>query len=323
MELEPSHENIFISGIPRLFPGLPTLCHSSPWRVSSQQSRLMLSLRSNPQNLSLSIQTSLSHIVIMSVWSWVCEPLLSWEVLLIMISVVYSFCFASWTHIVSLPSEILKLSTDLTCEEVSKCAENFPPFLPGYKSPSQKPFVSLFVFIFCPTSFCGDLFAFLEIWGHLLAFRCSVRVVPYADECWMYLWESLSPFAITLPSWKSPQTVFIFYLFFSVLFWLYDFHFSIFQIKNGLLDFPVIMYGCESQTIKNTEYRRIDAFKLWCWRRLWRVPGTAKRSNQSILKEINPEYSLKGLRLKLKFQYFGHLMPIVSSLEKTLMLGKI
>jgi len=99
--------------------------------------------------------------------------------------------------------------------------------------------------------------------------------------------------------------------------------FSIFQIKNGLLVFPVIMYGCESQTIKNTEYWRIDAFKLWCWRRLWRVPGRAKRSNQSILKEINPEYSLKGLRLKLKFQYFGHLMQIVSSLEKTLMLGKI
>ena len=72
--------------------------------------------------------------------------------------------------------------------------------------------------------------------------------------------------------------------------------------------FPVVMYGCESWTINEVEYRRIDAFELWCWRRLLRVPWTARRSNQSILKEINPEYSLEGLMLKLKFQYFGHLM---------------
>ena len=87
--------------------------------------------------------------------------------------------------------------------------------------------------------------------------------------------------------------------------------------------FPVVMCGCESWTIKKAEHWRIDAFKLWCWRRLLRVPWTARRSNQSILKEISPEYSLEGLMLKLKFQYFGHLMWRVDSLEKTLMLGKI
>ena len=87
--------------------------------------------------------------------------------------------------------------------------------------------------------------------------------------------------------------------------------------------FPVVMYGCESWTIKKTECRRIDIFKLWCWRRLLRVPWTARRSNQSILKEINPEYSLEGLMLKLKLQYFGHLMQRANSLEKTLILGKI
>ena len=87
--------------------------------------------------------------------------------------------------------------------------------------------------------------------------------------------------------------------------------------------FPVVMYGCESWTIKNAERRRIDAFELWCWRRLLRVPWTAGRSNQSILKEISPEYSLEGLMLKLKLQYFGHLMQRTDSLEKTLMLGKI
>ena len=87
--------------------------------------------------------------------------------------------------------------------------------------------------------------------------------------------------------------------------------------------FPVVMYRCESWTIKKAERRRIDAFELWCWRRLLRVPWTARRSNQSILKEISPEYSLEGLMLKLKFQYFGHLMRRVDSLEKTLMLGKI
>ena len=85
--------------------------------------------------------------------------------------------------------------------------------------------------------------------------------------------------------------------------------------------FPVIMYGCESWTIKKVECRRIDAFELWCWRRLLRVPWTARRSNQLILKEINSEYSLEGLMLKL--QYFGHLMWRANSLEKTLMLGKI
>ena len=86
---------------------------------------------------------------------------------------------------------------------------------------------------------------------------------------------------------------------------------------------PVITYGCESWTIKKAECRRTDAFELWCWRRFLRVSWTAKRSNQSILKEINPEYSLKGLMLKLKLQYFGHLMRRADSLEKTLRLGKI
>ena len=87
--------------------------------------------------------------------------------------------------------------------------------------------------------------------------------------------------------------------------------------------FPVVMYGCESWTIKKAECQRIYAFELWCWRRLLRVPWTARRSNQSILKEISPEYSLEGLMLKLKLQYFGHLMRRTDSLEKTLMLGKI
>ena len=87
--------------------------------------------------------------------------------------------------------------------------------------------------------------------------------------------------------------------------------------------FPVVMCGCESWTIKKAEHRKIDAFELWCWRRLLRVPWSARRSNQSILKEISPEYSLEGLMLKLKFQYFGHLMQRTDSLEKTLMLGEI
>ena len=86
--------------------------------------------------------------------------------------------------------------------------------------------------------------------------------------------------------------------------------------------FPVVMYGCENWTLKKAERQRIDAFKLWCWRRLLRVPWTARKSNQSILKEINPEYSLEGLMLKLKLQYFGHLMQRTDSLEKTLMLRK-
>ena len=87
--------------------------------------------------------------------------------------------------------------------------------------------------------------------------------------------------------------------------------------------FPGVMYGCESWTTKKAEYWRIDVFELWCWRRLLRVPWTERRSNQSILKEITPEYSLEGLKLKLKLQYFGHLMQRNDSLERTLMLGKI
>ena len=87
--------------------------------------------------------------------------------------------------------------------------------------------------------------------------------------------------------------------------------------------FPVVMYGCECWTIKKAEHQRINAFELWCWIRLLRVPWTARRSNQSILKEISPDYSLEGLMLKLKLQYFGHLMQRADSLEKTMMLGKI
>ena len=87
--------------------------------------------------------------------------------------------------------------------------------------------------------------------------------------------------------------------------------------------FPMVMYGCESWTIKQVEHQRIDAFELWCWRRLLRVPRTARRSNESILREINPEYSLEGLMLKLGFQYFAHLMQTADSLERSLMLGKI
>ena len=108
---------------------------------------------------------------------------------------------------------------------------------------------------------------------------------------------------------------------------VYDF-FSVWPSKSGIYiyineDFPVVMYGCESWTVKKAERRRIDAFELWCWRRLLRVPWTARRSNQSILKEISPGCSLEGLMLKLKLQYFGHLMWRVDSLEKTLMLGGI
>ena len=87
--------------------------------------------------------------------------------------------------------------------------------------------------------------------------------------------------------------------------------------------FPVVMYGCESWTIKKAKYWRIDAFELWCWRKLLRVPWTARRSSQSILKEISPEYSLEGLMLELNLQYFGHLMWRTDSLEKTLMMGKV
>ena len=87
--------------------------------------------------------------------------------------------------------------------------------------------------------------------------------------------------------------------------------------------FPVVLYGCESWTIQKAEHHRIDAFELWCWRRLWRVPWIARRSNKSILKEMSPEYSLEGLMLKLKLQYFGYLMQRADSLEKILMLGKM
>ena len=96
--------------------------------------------------------------------------------------------------------------------------------------------------------------------------------------------------------------------------------------KVGLvkaISFPVVMYGCESWTVKNAEHQRIDAFELWCWKRLLRISWTARRSSQSILKEISPGCSLEGLMLKLKLQYFGHLMRRADSLEKTLMLGKI
>ena len=87
--------------------------------------------------------------------------------------------------------------------------------------------------------------------------------------------------------------------------------------------FPTVVYGCENWTIKKAEHRRIDAFELWCWRRLLRVPWTARKSNQSILKKISAEYSLEGLMLKMKLQYFGHLMQRADSMEKTLMLGKV
>ena len=93
------------------------------------------------------------------------------------------------------------------------------------------------------------------------------------------------------------------------------------KVKTML--FPVVMYGCESWAIKKAEHRRIDAFELWCWRRFLRVPWTARRSNQSILQEVSPEYSLEGLMLKLKLQYFSHLMRRADSFEKTLMVGKI
>ena len=93
--------------------------------------------------------------------------------------------------------------------------------------------------------------------------------------------------------------------------------------NKGAMVFPVVMYGCQNWTIKKAEHQRIDVFELWCWRRCLRVPWTARRSNQSILKEISPEYSLEELMLKLKLQYFGHLMWRTDSLGKTLMLGKI
>jgi len=120
------------------------------------------------------------------------------------------------------------------------------------------------------------------------------------------------------------------FYFYSIFYWTLD---SIFKSRDITLPtevrlvkamvFPVVMYGCESWTVKKAERRRIDAFELWCWRKLLRVPWTARRSNQSILKEISPGISLEGMMLKLKLQYFGHLMQRVDSLEKTLMLGGI
>ena len=101
------------------------------------------------------------------------------------------------------------------------------------------------------------------------------------------------------------------------------YYFANTDLSSENMVFPVLMYGCENWTIKKTECRRIDAFELWCWRRLFRVPWTARRFNQSILKEINSEYSLEGLMLKLKLQYLGHLMGRTDSFEKTLMLEKI
>ena len=95
------------------------------------------------------------------------------------------------------------------------------------------------------------------------------------------------------------------------------------KVLDKAMVFPIVMYGCESWTIKKAEHRRTDAFELWCWRRLLRVSWTARRANQSILKEISPQYSLEGLMLKLKLQYFDHLMQRTDSFEKTLMLGKI
>ena len=102
-----------------------------------------------------------------------------------------------------------------------------------------------------------------------------------------------------------------------------DINFANKGLSSQTIVFPIVMYGCESWTIRKAEHRKIDAFELWCWRRLLRVPWTARRSNQSFLKEISPGCSLEGLMLKLKLQYFGHLMPRADSFEKTLMLGKI
>ena len=104
---------------------------------------------------------------------------------------------------------------------------------------------------------------------------------------------------------------------------LYTFFFFFITLWGMAMVFPVVMYGCESWTIEKAEHQRIDAFELWCWRRLLRVPWTARRSNQSLLKEISPGCSLEGLMLKLKLQYFGHLIRRGDSLEKTLVLGKI
>ena len=124
----------------------------------------------------------------------------------------------------------------------------------------------------------------------------------------------------------GPMLVFIFcnfflFSFFSDFLFNFDFATKVRLVKSMV--FPVVMYGCKSWTVKKAEHQNINAFELWCWRRLLRVPWTTRRSNQSLLKEISPEYSLEGLMLKLKLQSFGHLMRRTDSFEKTLMLGKI
>ena len=124
---------------------------------------------------------------------------------------------------------------------------------------------------------------------------------------------------------------YVFFFFFLILFYVKILHNcisfakyqNVFKLNLATMVFPVVMYGCKSWTTEKAERRRIDAFELWYWRRLLRVPWTARRSNQSILKQITPECSLEGLMLKLKLQYFGHLMRRVDSFEKTLMLGMI
>ena len=119
------------------------------------------------------------------------------------------------------------------------------------------------------------------------------------------------------------QTHIYIYIHYDVYIYTSVWYFTNKGLYSQAMIFPVVIYGCENWTIRKAESHRIDAFKLWCWRRLLRVPWTARRSNQSILKEISPEYSLEGLMLKLKLQYFGHLMQRTDLLEKTLMLGKI
>ena len=129
--------------------------------------------------------------------------------------------------------------------------------------------------------------------------------------CW---WEAFSSSASSIMQWTHIS---------EGLQCCHGCHFNSSSNLVQAMVYPVVLYGCESWTIKKAECQRIDAFELWCWRRLLRVPWTARRHNQSILKEISPEYSLEGLMLRLKLQYFGHLMRRTDSFEKTLMLGKI
>ena len=142
----------------------------------------------------------------------------------------------------------------------------------------------------------------------------SLSIGVCSNSCPLSLWyystilASITPFSCCPQSFPASGSFPV-----SQLFW--------YLVKAMV--FPVVMYRSESWTIKKAEHERIDAFELWCWRRLLRVPWTARRSNQSILKEISPEISLEGLTLKLKIQYFGHMMWRTNSLEKTLMLGKI